>query len=102
MKPTPQERAWQHLTAAARQAPDTRDCAAPYGFATRVVAQAFAAPKNTLALAFQRLSWQALGLSCLLALACLLSTYAFRPAPVVLDEDGELRDPIAEVIELGS
>ncbi len=37
--------AWLRLVAAARRAPaDSRDTAAPYGFATRAVALAFAGP----------------------------------------------------------
>lgn len=34
---------WERLTRAARQVSDPRDTSAPYGFATRVVAQAMAA-----------------------------------------------------------
>ena len=34
------ESKWQRLTTAARQAPETRDAVAPYGFATRIAARA--------------------------------------------------------------
>ena len=41
----PYEQAWRRLTAAAREATDDRDTAAPYGFATRVAALAWARPR---------------------------------------------------------
>lgn len=38
------DQAWRRLTTAARENRDDHDTAAPYGFATRVVAQAMARP----------------------------------------------------------
>lgn len=45
------DQAWQRLAAAARRAPAESDASAPYGFATRVAARAFATaplPANAL------------------------------------------------------
>ena len=43
MKPHPDQQ-WQRLITAARSAADPRDPSAPFGFATRVAARAFASP----------------------------------------------------------
>lgn len=39
------DQAWRRLTAAARETRDEHDTAAPYGFATRVIAEAMARPR---------------------------------------------------------
>ena len=44
----PSDQKWQRLAAAARRAPDSREVTAPFGFSTRVAAQAFAAPSVSL------------------------------------------------------
>jgi hypothetical protein len=44
----PHYQQWLRLTTAARSAPDGRDDAAPYGFATRVAALGLAAPAAVL------------------------------------------------------
>jgi hypothetical protein len=51
---------WQRLAALARQAPDGRDTAAPYGFATRVAAVAGAMPAVTARAVFERLALRGL------------------------------------------
>lgn len=68
MNPADPKHPWSRLAAAARRAPDSRDTAAPYGFATRVAALAMAA-ERPLGSLFERLSWRALGVACLLAFA---------------------------------
>lgn len=73
--------AWSRLTAAARTAPDDRDTAAPYGFATRVAALAFAQERRG-GLLFERFAFRALGASALLALASVALNYQAL-APVV-------------------
>src|SRR5476651_2233791 len=69
---------WQRLAAAARRAPDDRDTAAPYGFAGRVAAQAWAASGEPLSF-FQhfslKLSLRALGAASLLAVATAGASY---------------------------
>jgi hypothetical protein len=82
---------WQRLAAAARRAPDDRDLAAPYGFAARVAAQAWAASGEPISF-FEhfslRLSLRALGAACLLAVATagasyptLVKIFSDTPAP---------------------
>ncbi len=67
---------WARLTAAARLAPAESE-AAPFGFAGRVVAQAWAqAPaRPSWSLALDRWSWPALGVAALLVIACLAASY---------------------------
>jgi hypothetical protein len=69
---------WQRLAAAARRAPDDRDTAAPYGFAVRVAAQAWAASGEPISF-FEhfslKLSLRALGAACLLAMATAGASY---------------------------
>lgn len=72
----PEQTAWLRLTAAARQVRDDRDTAAPYGFATRVVARALANPKLSAGALFERFSWRALGIAGLLALLSLATNYS--------------------------
>jgi hypothetical protein len=69
-----QDRQWQKLVAAARRAGDDGEVAAPYGFATRVVAQALARPRPVGAW-IERYSWRALGISCLVAVIGVASNY---------------------------
>ncbi len=69
---------WQRLAAAARRAPDERDSAAPYGFAARVVARAWAASAAPIPFLGQfslRLSLRALGAASLLAVATAAASY---------------------------
>ena len=89
MKPSDQK--WSRLARAARSAPDTRDTAAPYGFATRVAALAMAQERVVGSL-LERFSLRALGLAGLLALVCVaanLSTVTglFREEALALTDD---------------
>ncbi|HZP60290.1 MAG TPA: hypothetical protein VFB27_08185 [Opitutaceae bacterium] len=72
---TPDPR-WERLIAAARQVRDERDTAAPYGFATRVAARAFAAVEPPFSALLARLSWRALGVAALIALASIAVNYS--------------------------
>lgn len=70
--------AWQRLTTAARRAPDTRDTAAPFGFAARVAALAMAAPPRQASIFDQfslRVSLRVLGAACALAVAAVGVSY---------------------------
>ena len=78
---------WSRLVAAARRAPrDTRDESAPYGFATRVAAQAMAGRGHFLdASLLSRYGLRALGISCVLAVACAAAT--LRPVMTAIEEE---------------
>ncbi len=67
---------WSRLVAAARQLPDDRDTAAPYGFSTRVAALAMAPERQVWRSLFDRLSWRALGVAGVLALLSVATNFA--------------------------
>jgi hypothetical protein len=72
---------WSRLTAAAREVRDERDASAPYGFATRVVALAFAQERRVASL-LERFAFRAVGIASLLALFSIALNYqAFSPEP---------------------
>ena len=72
---------WMRLNSAARTVRDTRDESAPYGFATRLAALAFATETRMVS-ALERLSLRALGIACLLAVASVAVNYqAFLSGP---------------------
>ncbi|MBI5382837.1 MAG: hypothetical protein HZA31_13140 [Opitutae bacterium] len=100
MNPTRQPNPWDRLTAAARQLPDTRDTSAPYGFATRVAALAMTAPRPSLGIMMERFSFRALGVAVVLMLVSVAANYTALAS--AFTEETELRDPIAEVLDLGS
>lgn len=93
--------AWSRLVAAARRASlvDHRDTAAPYGFATRVAALAFAqAAERPLVTLFDRLSFRALGFAGLLAVA----SVAMNLVPLLnaIEEEAEtVGDPVVEMLD---
>ena len=101
MNPTDRRHPWSRLVAAARSAPDDRDPSAPFGFSTRVAALALSAPSGpSLSLVFERLSLRALGVACLLMLASVAISY---PAIArAFDDEVNVRDPVAEVLDLES
>jgi hypothetical protein len=98
------QKSWQRLVAAARQAPPPAgDEAAPYGFATRVAALAFARPDPGPSI-FARYSLRAAAVAGLLALAAVAANYtAIKGA---FDDEGApvnpTDDPVAEVVDLAS
>lgn len=105
MKPHDSSSALDTLIRAARKVPDTRDCQAPLGFSTRIAAHAFEARGNALSALFERLSWKALALSCLLMAVTVASGYGLTHTTSVAstsDDDGELSDPVSELVELNS
>ena len=65
---------WARLTAAAREVRDERDSSAPYGFATRVVALAFAQERRVSSL-FERFAFRAVGVASMLALFSIVLNY---------------------------
>lgn len=93
------------LFRAARRARDTRECAAPLGFSTRVAARAFAQQENPLEALFATLSWRALAVCGLLMALTMVSVYGTRSTSAgtsTLDEDGDLQSPVTELVELAS
>jgi hypothetical protein len=93
---------WRKLVAAARQAPAVADESAPFGFSTRVAAQAFSAERDSSS-TFARLSLRAAAVACLLAVVAVAVNFsaiagAFEDESAVAAND----DPVAEVVDLGS
>jgi hypothetical protein len=96
----PPDQKWPRLVAAARRAEDTRDMAAPYGFATRVAALVLA-PERAAASLLERFSLRALGLASLLAIACFAANYS-TVVSLFRDDAGLADDPVAEMVDLAS
>lgn len=93
---------WWRLTAAARRLSTADDAAAPHGFATRVVARAWAEPRASSAALFVQLSWRAFGVAAVVALAILAVNFETltQQQPI---EDALLNvDPVSTVLELTS
>ncbi|MBC7366956.1 MAG: hypothetical protein H7343_09130 [Undibacterium sp.] len=95
MKPDDHNPSWARLTAAARRAPFAGDTAAPYGFATRVAALAFAAERPMRSL-FERFSLRAVGVASLLAVLSVVANYSVLTVEVA-EEDYSVagEDPVA-------
>ena len=92
---------WLRLVAAARLAPvDARDEAAPNGFATRLVALAFAAGQPSISSLFARLSWRALGVATLVMLVCVVAN--LKPMLTSMDRDTGtvLADPVGDWLDI--
>ncbi len=103
MNPNPPRDSWSRLVAAARLARDERDVAAPYGFSTRVVAQAFAGEARAVSL-FDRFAFRALGVACLLAAASVAVNYSAlkEPKHKSIDEEVQLapvEDPVSVLLD---
>ena len=99
MNPTDPQHPWSRLTAAARRAPDDRDPAAPYGFATRVAALAMTQERAVTSL-LERFSFRALGVACLLALVTVATNYSALASSLGDDEAGVTDDPVAELVDI--
>lgn len=96
----PPEKAWQRLAAAARRAPPDAPATVPYGFATRVAAQALAQPAPA-GLSLERLALRALGVACLAAMLGVAANYSVFTNGGA-DEEGFFTtdDPAAIVLEV--
>jgi len=93
---------WRRLTAAARLAPARGEEAAPYGFATRVAAQAMAQARPSFATLLERFSWRAIGVAGLVALLSLAVSYS-KPASAAsntTEDDLGTADGVAQVLDL--
>jgi len=92
---------WFRLAALARLAPaDTRDAAAPHGFATRVAALAFARAEPSFAVMTARFSWRALAVAALVMTVSIAAN--FKPLFAAHDSDSltALSDPVGDWMNL--
>ncbi len=89
---------WQKLTALARSAPENRAVGAPYGFATRVAAQAAALPSAVLTALLERFALRGL----LVAAACGVAAIAFNYSSILSDQSDDYAsaDTVGELISL--
>ena len=98
---TTKARNWQELVDLARKAPqqDEGVVKVPLGFATRVVAQAFAPAERGVASLFEPFALRALSLASLMAIAAVAANFS----PVLQALGDEIAvvngDPIAELLE---
>lgn len=99
----PSDKSLARLLAAARQAPPpAADEAAPFGFSTRVAAQAFSAPAPAPSI-FGHLALRAAAVATVLALAAVAANYtAIRGAFDDTASSQATDDPVSEVVDLGS
>jgi hypothetical protein len=101
-------RAWARLTSAARQVSDDRDTSAPYGFATRVVALAYAQEEKVVSL-LERFALRAVGLAALLAIGSVALNYPEITSSVMANHVAAVEeidvltpdDAVAIVLDLG-
>lgn len=91
------DRQWRKLTALARSAPADAGVAAPYGFATRVAAQAAALPAAPW-LALERLALRGFLAATACSVAAVVFNYATLPSVPADDEAGG--DTVSEVLDL--
>lgn len=105
MNPDDPRTPWSRLVAGARRADAERGAEAPYGFATRVAAQAFAAERRG-APPFERFALRALGIACLVALLSLAANYPALKTPAPAASPNETMmvadDGLAIVMELAA
>jgi hypothetical protein len=104
MNPNNPRHPWSRLVAAARRAPDERDTAAPYGFATRVAALAFAQERSPVSL-WERFSLRALAVACLLTGLTVATNYSAVTKLFVENETVTVvtvDDPVTELIDVVS
>lgn len=97
---------WARLIAASRDVRDDRDTYAPYGFATRVAALAFAQERRVSSL-FERFALRAVGVASLLALCSVALNYQAISTPsgvaVSQVEEGDIvaaDDAVAILLDL--
>ena len=91
---------WSRLIAAAREVRDDRAAEAPYGFATRVVAIAFAQERRVASL-FERFAFRAVGVAALLALFSIVLNYRalwIESAPVAVTAAATPHVDVAELV----
>ena len=92
---------WQELLSVARRAPHAAEVTerAPLGFATQVVARAYASPDRAWGGLFEQFAWRALGLAAGVAAVSVVWSYAPFAQPKESDLAVE-QDPVAIVLDL--
>jgi hypothetical protein len=96
---------WSRLTAAAREVPDDRETSAPYGFATRIAALAFAQEQKIASL-FDRFALRAVGVASLLAVFSValnydvITTASVGSTTVARMDDVELMTPKDDAVAI--
>jgi hypothetical protein len=89
----PKNPSWEKLVAVARLARDDRPETAPYGFATRVVAQATASQVQAPSNLFELWSWRAVAIAGMFAVGTVManySTFTAEPEYDLLAEDSTI------------
>jgi len=81
----PENPSWNKLVAVARKARDDRPETAPYGFATRVVAEAMSGHILSGGNLFERWSWRAVAIASMFAAVSVAANYTSHPSPA--DDD---------------
>ncbi len=89
---------WQKLTALARQAADTRDVTAPYGFAVRVAAQAATMPATSPWALFERFAFRGLMVAAVFGVGAM--TMGFTGVLSEPADDYAAVDTIPEILDL--
>lgn len=92
---------WQRLAALARTAPAGGDEAAPYGFATRVAAQAFTKRASGPWALFEKFALRGLVAACALSVASMAYSYTALTTEAE-DEFSLAADPLPELLDLTS
>jgi hypothetical protein len=77
----PENPSWEKLVAVARLARDDRREEAPYGFATRVVAQAMANQVQAKSTLFERWAWRAVAIAGMFATVTVAANYTTFTSP---------------------
>ena len=93
---------WQKLIVAARQAPADSADAAPYGFATRIAAQAAALPAAPW-VSLERFALRALGLAALCSVAAVafnFSTLTSDPADIYATGTTGTTDTVVDLLDI--
>jgi hypothetical protein len=97
MNSTDPQHPWARLTTAARHVRDDRDTTAPYGFATRVTAIAFASSRSSLSLA-ERFALRAVGVACVLAILSVAVNYSALTRPAAPVEETATDDDTVSLL----
>jgi hypothetical protein len=89
---------WRKLTTLARQAGDERDSAAPYGFATRVAAQAASSPTAGSGAVFERFALRGLIVAAAFGVGAIVFSFSsIMPEPT---DEYATTDPMTEMLDL--
>lgn len=99
MNPNDPQHPWARLITAARTVKDDRDTAAPYGFATRVSALAFASERAATSLV-ERFALRAVGVAGLLALLSAAVNYSALSHTGSSEEGLIEEDPLSMVLRV--